>query len=163
RDPRRQTGLMIKDPEAGVRYYRSGSAASMLSAEDVADVPLSESRAVLVTGVTALIGPGPQAAGLALLSPTTPRTPLRIVDPNLRKGLWGSDRRAALVLPFVERCDLLMTGEQELAELVGDTVEPRLLAQRVTARGPREIVVRTETSVCALDANGCWCESDVRR
>src|SRR3954451_23375285 len=30
RDPARPTGLMVKDPEGGVRYYRSGSAASAL-------------------------------------------------------------------------------------------------------------------------------------
>src|SRR5256885_12861694 len=27
RDPARPTGLMLKDPDAGVRYYRTGSAA----------------------------------------------------------------------------------------------------------------------------------------
>src|SRR5438477_1714716 len=30
RDPRRPTGLMIKDRAAGVQYYRTGSAASVL-------------------------------------------------------------------------------------------------------------------------------------
>lgn len=163
RDPQRPTGMMIKEPDGGVRYYRTGSAASRVSAQDLDGVPLSETRAVLVTGVTALLGPDPHAAGLALLSSSTPRAPLRIVDPNLRHGLWGSDRRAELVRPFVERCDLLLGGEQELAELIGDSDDGRTLAERVAARGPREVVVRTSTSVGALDANGCWSEIDIRR
>src|SRR5438477_3601295 len=116
RDDERPTGLMLKDPAAGVRYYRTGSAASRLDPGDLADVPVAEARAVFVTGVTALIGPDPQAAGLSLL---TRARGLRVVDPNLRQGLWGSDRRAELVLPFVERCDLLLGGAGELAELVG--------------------------------------------
>src|SRR5436190_21033197 len=44
RDRRRPTGLMIKEAGAGVRYYRNGSAASMLSPEDLAEVPLSDTR-----------------------------------------------------------------------------------------------------------------------
>ena len=163
RDPQRPTGMMIKEPGAGVRYYRTGSAASRLSPQDLDGVPLSEARAVLVTGVTALIGPEPHAAGLALLSRSTPGARLRIVDPNLRKSLWGSDRRVELVLPFMERCDLLLGGEQELVELTGDSSDARTLAQRVAVRGPREVVVRTTTSVGALDANGGWSEVDIRR
>src|SRR5206468_3021258 len=34
RDPRRPTGMMIKEPGASVRYYRTGSAASALSVDD---------------------------------------------------------------------------------------------------------------------------------
>ena len=163
RDPRRPTGMMIKEPAAGVRYYRSGSAASILAPEDLADVPLSDARAVLVTGVTALIGPQPHAAGLALLTVAASQAPLRIVDPNLRDGLWGSDRRVELVMPFVERCDLLLTGERELAELLGETNDVKALARRASTRGPREVVVRAPAIVGVLDADGAWYELDVRR
>jgi sugar/nucleoside kinase (ribokinase family) len=131
RDPERVTGMMVKDPDAGVRYYRTGSAASALSPGDLDGVPVADARAVLVTGVTALIGTGPRAAGLALLDSARG---LRIVDPNLRTGLWGSHRRAELVRPFVARCNLLLAGSQELAELVGgDPHDLNALAQRAAA------------------------------
>jgi len=163
RDPRRPTGMMMKEPGARVRYYRTGSAASALSAADLADIPLSQSRALLVTGVTALIGAEPQAAALALLARAAPGDPLRIVDPNLRQGLWGSEHRGALVLPLVERCDLLLGGDRELAELVGEASDAPALARRVAARGPREVVVRTATGVGALGADGSWCHLAVQR
>lgn len=158
RDASRPTGLMIKEPGAGVRYYRSASAASELSPGDLTHVPVAEARAVLVTGVTALIGPEPQAAGLTLL---TAARGLRIVDPNLRPGLWGSDRRAELVAPFLENCDLLLTGAHELGELIGEG-EGEALARRAAARGPREIVVRDAASIGAL-ADGVWRTLDIRR
>src|SRR5438552_4736204 len=116
RDATRPTGLMLKEPGAGVRYYRTGSAASAMGPEVLDGVPIADARAVMVTGVTALIGPEPHAAGLALLGRARG---LRIVDPNLRTGLWGSDRRVELVRPFIERCDLLLAGTSELAELFG--------------------------------------------
>ena len=172
----RPTGLMLKDPDAGVQYYRRESAASAMGPALLDPVPVSEARAVLVTGVTALIGAAAQAAGLVLLERARG---LRVVDPNLRAGLWGSDRRAALVRPFVERCDLVLAGFDELAEILGagsaggegaagrdvrteDAGAAEALARAATALGPREVVVRSASSVGAL-AGGVWCELDIRR
>ncbi len=158
RDASRPTGMMMKAPGAGVTYYRTGSAASEMNPDDLAGVPIADARAVLVTGVTALIGPRPHAAGLALLSAARG---LRIVDPNLRRGLWGSERRAQLVRPFIDQCDLLLTGAHELAELVGDG-DAETLARRAAARGPREIVVRDAATIGAL-TDGVWRTLEIER
>ena len=161
RDPARPTGLMLKEPGTGVRYYRSGSAASAMGPDALLGAPVAEARAVLVTGVTALIGSEPHAAALALLGSARG---LRIVDPNLRTGLWGSDRRAELVRPLIDRCDLLLAGASELLELVGDGDDgsAKAAAGRAQARGPREVVVRGAASVGVLTADG-WQELEIRR
>jgi len=161
RDATRPTGLMLKEPGTGVRYYRSGSAASAMGPDALLGVPIAEARAVLVTGVTALIGSEPHAAALALLGSARG---LRIVDPNLRTGLWGSDRRAELVRPLIDRCDLLLAGASELLELVGDGDDwsAKALAERAQSRGPREVVVRGAASVGVLTADG-WQELAIRR
>jgi 2-dehydro-3-deoxygluconokinase len=158
RDATRPTGLMLKEPGAGVRYCRTGSAASAMGPEVLDGVPIADARAVLVTGVTALIGSEPQAAGLALLESARG---LRIVDPNLRPGLWGSHRRAELVLPFIERCDLLLAGSAELEELLGGG-DAHALAQHAAARGPKEVVVRGAVSIGVLTDVG-WEELEIRR
>ena len=183
RDATRPTGLMLKEPGTGVRYYRTGSAASAMGPDALLGVPVADARAVLVTGVTALIGSEPHAAALALLGSARG---LRIVDPNLRTGLWGSDRRAELVRPLVDRCDLLLTGMSELEELLGDPNSAKAFparrsadlsrrsargakgegaqaaAEQAHARGPREVVVRSAASVGVLTADG-WLELDIRR
>lgn len=160
RDPERPTGVMFKDLAARrVRYYRAGSAASALGPADLDGVPVAEARAVLVTGVTALIGPGPQAAALALLRHARG---LRVVDPNLRRGLPGSDRCAELVLPLIESADLVLSGEQELAELIGPG-DPQTLARRCAARGPKEVVVRGTDRLGALQPTGEWVEAEIHR
>jgi len=161
RDPARPTGLMLKEPGTGVRYYRSGSAASAMGPDVLLGVPVADARAVLVTGVTALIGSEPHAAALALLGSARG---LRIVDPNLRAGLWGSDRRVQLVQPLIDRCDLLLAGASELLELVGerDDGSARALAERAQSRGPREVVVRGAASVGVLTTDG-WQELPIRR
>jgi 2-dehydro-3-deoxygluconokinase len=168
RDPRRPTGMMLKDPDAGVRYYRTGSAASAMGPDILDGVPVADAGAVLVTGVTALIGDGPHAAGLALLSAARG---LRIVDPNLRFGLWGSDRRRELVRPFIERCDLLLAGDAELGEILGAEVRgaevrgagaAEAVARLASALGPREVVVRGAESIGVL-ADGSWTAIDIQR
>lgn len=167
RDAQRSTGLMLKDPDAGVRYYRRDSAASAMGSSLLDPVPVAAARAVLVTGVTALISADAQAAGLALLDRARG---LRVVDPNLRAGLWGSGRRAALVRPFVERCDLLLAGDAELGEIVGaggagqagEHARGAELARLASALGPREVVVRGTESIGVL-ADGLWTSIDIRR
>jgi 2-dehydro-3-deoxygluconokinase len=161
RDAQRPTGLMLKDPGVGVRYYRRESAASAIAPALLDPVPVSDARAVLVTGVTALISADAHAAGLALLARARG---LRIVDPNLRSGLWGSDRRAALVRAFVERCDLLLCGVSEIAEVLSaaDAHEAEALARLAAAIGPREVVVRGAATIGAL-ADGVWRELGIRR
>ena len=158
RDPTRPTGLMVKENGA-VRYYRAESAASVMKTEDLDPVPLGEARAVLVTGVTALIGPGPRAAGITLL---TRARGLRIVDPNLRDGLWGSARRAELVAGFVDRCDLLLGGADELREIFNASDSDESLARHAAGRGPKEIVVRGARTVGAL-CDGSWRTAPIER
>lgn len=161
RDPHRPTGLMLKEPGAGVRYYRRESAASAMGPALLDPVPVAEARAVLVTGVTALISADAHTAGLALLARARG---LRIVDPNLRAGLWGSDRRAALVRTFVERCDLLLCGVSEIAEVLGagEANQAEALGRLAAACGPREVVVRGTETIGSF-ADGRWHQLDIRR
>ena len=162
-DPERPTGVMIRDTQGGVSYRRAGSAASAMTPADLDDVPLTEPgaiRAVLVTGVTALIGDGPQRTAATLLQRAVG---LRVVDPNLRPGLWGSDRAPELITPLVRRCDLLLGGRHELAAIIGDTTvpatDPRTLAERCQALGPGEVVVkRGSEGAGVLDEQGSWTE-----
>jgi 2-dehydro-3-deoxygluconokinase len=136
-------------------YDRAGSAASALEPTDLEGVPVEEASAVLVTGITAMLGEGPQRAAVALLERAEG---LRLVDPNLRKGLWGSERAGDLVLPLVERADVLIGGETELAELVGGP-RGRALAERCRDLGPREVVLkRGADGAAALTPSGGWVE-----
>lgn len=159
RDDRRPTGVMVKDPlNRRAHYYRTGSAASTLRPQDLEGVPVSEARAVLVTGITAQIGADPQSAAIAFLDAAQG---LRVVDPNFRRGLWGSDRRVELVLPLIQACDLVLAGDQELAEIFGNG-EPQQLARRCVQHGPREVVVRSDDRVGSFTNTRGWSELQIQ-
>jgi 2-dehydro-3-deoxygluconokinase len=160
RDPERPTGLMLRDTDGVVIYHRAGSAASALSPADLEGVPVGDARAVLVTGITALIGEAPGRAALTLFERAGG---MRAFDPNLRPGLWGSGRARALLLPLVERSTLLLGGERELATLVGPGSAEEL-ARRCRASGPLEVVVkRGPRGAAALDERGGWHELEGER
>lgn len=163
-DPVRPTGAMFRDRTGGLAYLRAGSAASALDAHDLDDVPVEDARAVLVTGITAMLGPGPQRAAIELLDRATG---LRMVDPNLRPGLVGSARAADLIRPLVRRCDVLVGGEHEL-EVVAQRAagmddapgaDAREIATACAALGPAEVVVkRGSNGLAALGPDGMWFE-----
>ena len=154
-DPSRPTGAMFRDRAGGLAYLRAGSAASALDARDLERVPVEDARAVLVTGITAMLGPGPQRAAIALLERATG---LRMVDPNLRPGLFGSDRPADLIRPLVRRCDILIGGEHELGAIEAGS-DARDIANACAALGPAEVVVkRGANGLAALGPDGAWFE-----
>ena len=107
-DETRSTGLMLRDTAGAVRYWRAGSAAGALSPDDLDGVPLGSARSVLVTGITPCLGADPQRAAIAFLDAASG---LRVVDPNLRPGLWGSARAAELD-PAVARAVRPAAGER---------------------------------------------------
>ena len=156
RDPERPTGLMLRDTQGGVRYWRHGSAASALEPADLDGTPVASAGAALVTGITALLGDGPRRTAIAFLDRARG---LRAVDPHARPGLWGSERAAALIAPLIERCDVLLAGEEELAGLLGIGDRGEALARRVGQLGPSEVIIkRGRAGAAALLPDGAWRE-----
>jgi 2-dehydro-3-deoxygluconokinase len=155
RDPDRPTGLMLRDTVGTVRYYRTGSAASALSPDDLEEVPVEDARAVFGTGITPLLGRDPGRAVRALFHRARG---MRVLDLNLRKGLWGSDRTVALIEPLLRSCDLVLGGVDELGAFEdGSTTQG--LARAFARRGPHEVVVKGGSSGAgALDPEGRWHE-----
>ena len=152
-DPHRPTGLMLRDTAGGVRYWRTGSAASALSPDDLHAVPVEEAGAVLVTGITPLLGAEPGGAAAAAFDRAVG---LRLLDVNLRPGLWGSARARELLAPLVARCDVLVGSASELGLFANGEAEG--LARACADLGPREVIVRSPDRVGGLDERGTWHE-----
>lgn len=150
-DPTLPTGLMLKDIAAArVYYYRAGSAASALTPSDLDSAPIAKARAVLVTGVTALISESAQRTAVELLQRARG---LRIVDPNLRVGLWGSDRAAELITPLIARADIVLGGELELRSLFGGTTVGETLANTIRHGATTVVAKRGPLGAVALHAD----------
>jgi len=148
-DPRRQTGLYVKEivdsradtaggsPSTVMRYYRAGSAACDMSpaladAAAVRDTPLLH-----FSGITAAISDSCAALASAFLDSPQPG---RIVafDVNFRPALWAG-RDPAVLIDLARRADLVFIGADEAEAVcgVGDPDELRRLMPE-----PRTLVVK---------------------
>lgn len=158
-DPDRRTGLYFKEVlplEEGGRpiYYRENTAASALrlTEEDLAYI--EQGRAFLATGVIALASEQTHAAAKLALRTAREAGVTTYFDPNVRPGLWGSERAEELIGPLIADADVFLGGEEETRRLTG-ALDPVELAESIRDLGPREVVIkRGPRGAIALDEDG---------
>lgn len=145
REPGAPTGAFFKWRSAGrshVHYYRTGSAASLLSPTDVAEDAFDGIAHVHLTGITMAISES--ACDLVVdLARRADRHSITVsFDPNYRPALWESPRAALdahrRVLPYV---DWYLCGFEEGQVLFGSATEHQLVDD-VEDAGARNVAVR---------------------
>lgn len=144
-DGRAPTGLMIKERRNGMRtrvsYYRSGSAGSRLSPEDV-DGELVRTAGILhLTGITpALSASAREAVRTAVEIARAAGVPISL-DLNYRRALWRPEEAAEVLRPLTASSTVLFATEEE-ARLLVDGAGPEELAHALADLGPHEIVIK---------------------
>lgn len=118
-DPVNPTGLYVKDPGHGVRYYRAGSAASHLSTADADLVKLTGVRILHVSGITAAISPSAAGFLSRMIARARDAGVLVSFDINYRAALWDAATAAAALAALARRADLVFTGRDEAEGLWG--------------------------------------------
>jgi 2-dehydro-3-deoxygluconokinase len=146
-DPDAPTGIFFRERSALGHgstpvYYRSGSAASRIGAGDDWLDLTEQCRLFLTTGITALLSQSAQEAVAEALRRARGAGATTVFDPNLRRGLWGSARAGELLPPLLEHVDIYLGGEDETQLLLATDAAGADLAARVTALGPREVVIK---------------------
>jgi 2-dehydro-3-deoxygluconokinase len=155
-DPDGPTGFMLRELRTaeytGVSYYRTGSAGSHLTADDVA-VAFSAFEVgagadsgigidvVHLTGITpALSETCAEAIRCAVRLARAASIPVSF-DVNYRSTLSGSGTVADFVKELLPEITILFVGDDELA-LVTDEPDPECAARDLLTCGPSEVVVK---------------------
>ena len=152
RDPDAPTGVYFKDPTptgTTVRYYRSGSAASRLSPDDVASAVVAGVRVVHTSGITVALSTGAAAAVETLFARAGEVGAVRSFDVNHRPGLWSAADAAAPLLALARTADLVLVGRDEGERLWGTTSAGEIRA--LIGDGP-DLVVKDEAVGATLFA-----------
>lgn len=118
-DPHAPTGVYFKDPGNGVLYYRSGSAASCMSAESIASVPLEQGEVVHISGITPALSPSCAALIDSVIDRIAASEAILSFDVNHRAPLWRDDPAAPTLLALAQRTDLVFVGLDESDALWG--------------------------------------------
>jgi 2-dehydro-3-deoxygluconokinase len=143
RAPRQQAGVFFKQPEAGearsVYYYRSASAASRMDASLLRLATGVRPRAILISGLTAALGEGPQR--LIVAAATREGTPPVVIDANLRPTLGRLHESIRTVRRLLPHTWVLSLGTDEGALLFA-TRDPQAIAEHALRAGCQEVVIK---------------------
>ncbi len=155
RDAQAPTGMMLKEYRGGrpwrVRYYRSGSAASRLSAADVDETAVAEADVLHLTGITPALGPGPLGAVKRAIEIARASGTLVSFDVNYRAALWPDTAAAPVLARLAAAADLVFAGPTEAAlvlhrKLPGDDpstfTDGEVLARGLADLGPETVVLK---------------------
>ncbi|MFE9837057.1 sugar kinase [Streptomyces sp. NPDC005551] len=145
RDPARPTGVYFRT--AGdratdaheVAYYRTGSAASAMSADTVDLDAVRSGRVLHLSGITAALSDDCLHLLRELTSPR-PGRPLVSFDVNHRVHLWQHREPGSVLLDLARGSDLVFVGEDEAEAAWGVTGGPA--AVRAALPEPATLVVK---------------------
>ena len=155
------TGLMLLEPKPAlltqVAYYRSGSAGSTLSAEDVrAAIAALEPSVVHVTGITPALGPGPQAAAREAAELGRGMGATVCFDVNYRAALWPRCAARKTLAPLARMASIVVASEDELP-LASGLEDSAAHVEALLGAGVSEVVVtRGAAGATAVTPDGSW-------
>ncbi|GAA1485995.1 sugar kinase [Brachybacterium fresconis] len=126
-DPTRPTGLMVKSRPTGtttrVDYYRAGSAASALTADDLPAGLIEQADILHLSGITPLLSPTAHATNVAAVQRAAAAETLVSLDVNYRSRLGSREHLAELLGEILEHVDVLFGGPEELSILAPGVAE----------------------------------------
>lgn len=158
RDAAAPTGLMIKERRTAealkVWYYRSGSAGSRLSPQDVPADIISSAQLLHITGITpALSASAADAIDHAITCANDAGT-LVSFDLNYRAALWSKEEAGRALRRIAPRADIVFAGDDEAAIAVGPAESALELAERIAALGPTQVIIKLGPDGCAALIDG---------
>jgi 2-dehydro-3-deoxygluconokinase len=119
-----------------VYYYRAGSAASTLGPADLDEEYLRGARWLHLTGITPALSSSCQAAVERAMEIAQRHGLTVSFDPNLRLKLWSIERAREVLLPLMRRCDVLLSGDEELMLLLDLEVRAPAIEAVLSWKGP---------------------------
>ncbi|WP_319684630.1 sugar kinase, partial [Streptomyces ipomoeae] len=146
RDPTRPTGVYFRT--AGdratdaheVAYYRAGSAASAMTAENMDLDAIHAARVLHLSGITAALSDNCRELLRTLTAPRPTGAPLISFDVNHRPALWQTDEGPQTLLDLARSADIVFVGEDEAEETWGIKGGPTAI--RALLPQPATLVVK---------------------
>lgn len=151
-DPNNPTGLMFKIKNAllgtEVIYYRSESAATKLSKDDIKSEWIKQAKIVHITGITPSLSDSCHQLVLEVMKLAKKYNKVVSFDPNIRLKLWNVQEAKEKILPLLKGCDIFFPGLDELRLL--------LEVQKIEEAKPILEKWGIKVTIVKDSANGAW-------
>ncbi|RXJ02108.1 sugar kinase [Anaerobacillus alkaliphilus] len=144
-DPHAPTGLYFKEVRSGedvrVQYYRSGSAASKLTVNDLNEEYIAKAKYLHLTGITPALSDSCYEAILKAIAFAKKHKVTVIFDPNLRRKLWSEEKARSVLLEIAGLVDIILPGVDEGKFMFGES-DPVKLGRLFLAQGADLVVLK---------------------
>lgn len=158
------TGIYLRDRVLGgprYYYYRGGSAASGLAADDFQESWFQGAGWLHLTGITPALSPGCRALVRECVAHARRQGIGISLDVNFRARLWNAVDARRFVEETAPEVDVLFAGDDEARALWG-RCDPPLLDQ-LLALGPATVVIKRGGDACWAGIDGGTFEVDPYR
>lgn len=149
-----QTGIYFIDPDPQGRfftYYRSGSAASLLRAEDLPETPFRTARCLHLSGITLAVSEDLRKTAFAAMSMAKDAGASVSLDTNLRLQLWDIGTARSVTHDAAGLARIIVTSLDDSEHLTGLT-NPDHVADFYHDLGAEIVLVTMGGDGCRLSA-----------
>ncbi|MCK6258873.1 sugar kinase [Fictibacillus sp. KIGAM418] len=158
-DQTRSTAIFFKgkrtEQEPKVYYYRSGSAASRMSPEDLDEDYLSKAKYLHLTGITPALSDSCRDLVFHAIAMAKRHGVMVVFDPNIRLKLWSKEQAKETLIEIASRCDIVLPGIEEGILMTGKS-QPEEVARMLLKNGSKAVVVK-------LGAEGAYYDNGSER
>jgi 2-dehydro-3-deoxygluconokinase len=159
-DPRRPTGLLLRSARTAkltrVYYYRSGSAGSAFTLDDLKEPLARRPRIVHATGISLTLGADARSATLEAVAMARHSGAVVSYDINYRARLSTVAEASEITRAVLDQVDILFCGEDEISVLATALETPAATADDLLAEQLGfELVIKRGSQGAAATAAGC--------
>lgn len=134
-------------------FFRSGSAASRLTAGQLPRERIAAAKLLHLSGITLAISPTACDTAYAAMALAREAGKLISFDTNLRLKLWGIDRARAVMNDVIARCDICLPSYDDVVAITGLT-DPDALVDHCLRLGAKEVALKLgEQGALVADAH----------
>ncbi|MBU3171945.1 sugar kinase [Clostridium estertheticum] len=151
-EPGKNTGILFKErfmhSNPNVYYYRKGSAASDLKAEELDESYIKDAKILHITGITPALSESCRKTLFKAIEVAKANKVLVSFDPNIRLKLWTKEEAIPVMLEIAKLSDIIFPGIDEGEMLLGFT-KPNDIADSFIKMGCSVVAVK-------LGEEGCY-------
>ncbi|HEY45712.1 MAG TPA: sugar kinase [Anaerolineae bacterium] len=122
-------------------YYRSNSAASLLSVDDIPEVYLEQAKVFHTSGISQAISNSACDAVFYAIEVAREAGALISYDPNVRLKLWDRERAQSTILETIRMADFVFPSLED-AQLITGLNDPDQIASDLQKLGPKVVALK---------------------
>ncbi|WP_047152437.1 sugar kinase [Aneurinibacillus tyrosinisolvens] len=127
--------------ESKVFYYRSGSAASRMTPNDIKEEDIARAKYLHVTGITPALSETCKETVLHAIALAKKNGVKVVFDPNIRLKIWSKEEARQTLMSIARQCDIVLPGFEE-GEMLTEKNTPEDIANYFIEDGVSLVVVK---------------------